>query len=83
MTMGCNTVEVRVEPRCLFEVYPEKKTGGLLGNLKAKHVKKKSDLPKESIFKDAKLVQVQSHGILYLILGNVRRAQTITMTLLY
>jgi len=50
VTMGCNTVEVRAEPWCLFEVYPEKNVVDFLGIRKENMLKEleNSDLPRES-----------------------------------
>ena len=40
VTMGCNTVEVRAEPWCLFEGYPENNVVDFLGIRKETMFKK-------------------------------------------
>lgn len=64
VTMGCNTVEVRAEPWCLFEVYPEKNVVDFLGIRKENMLKKLEILIyPESRIKDAKLVHVNVNRV--------------------
>ena len=80
--MGCNTVEVRAEPRCLFEVYPEKNLVDVLGTCRENMLEKKTWTFWITQSQESKMQSrgrwFQAHGILCFIFESIWRTQTMT-----